>query len=157
MFKTILLAAYSVISAPGKYELEVLSNVTEGNLVADADGSNPRYIANLKAIAADKLPQLKQVFADKQEVPIEETNGLFLTANIWKREGRAADLPMKGEKVEVTVDYVESREQEKVLRVTNIKRKPAIAPAKLDLASFFSPVTQSAEATQPAEKTLEHA
>jgi hypothetical protein len=153
MFKTVLLAAYSIISAPGKYELEVLSNVTEGNLVADADGQNPRYIANLKAVAADKLPQLKQVFADKQEVPIEETNGLFLTANIWQREGRAADLPMKGEKVEVTIDYVESREQEKVLRVTNIKRKPAVAAPKLDLASFFAPVTQTAT----AEKTLEHA
>lgn len=159
-FKTANLANYTVITKPGLYILESLSNVTESNLVADDDGKNPRYIANFKAIAADKLPQVKQVFDGKAEVDIEQTNGLFLSANVWKREGQTADLPMKGEKVECTVDLVSSREGDQVvLRITNIKRRPASVGEKIDLVSFFAPVaaTGTAPAGAPAEKTLAHA
>ncbi len=151
-FKKSNLANYQVITEPGLYLLESLSNVTESNLVSD-EGENPRYIANFKAIAADKVAQLKQVFAGKEEVSIEETNGLFLTANIWKREGKNASLPMKGEKVECIVDFVPSREGDaQVLRIKETKRQGAKIASTVDLASF-----EETASAPVAAKTLAHA
>lgn len=153
-FKRSYLASFQQILKPGKYEVQVQTNVTEANLVSDEDGSKPRYIATLKAIAKDKLEQLRQTFAEAEEVDIEQTNGLFMTANIWVKEGVSPDLPMKGETVEVTVDEVPSREGEAVLRVTNIKRKPAEVAKKLDLANFFAPATAQDEATAESRELV---
>lgn len=150
-FKRAALAMFSVITKPGKYELEAYSNVTEKNLVTDADGSRPRYIASFKAIAADKLTQVKETFKDAEEVDIDQTSGLFLTANIWVGSTQPA-LPMKGEKVECNIDFVTSRDGSPVLRITNIKLKPAEKAVSLDLESFFA----EAEVKQTSD-TLTHA
>lgn len=147
MFKKEQLGSYAKIVKPGKYELEVASNVTEKNLVDN------RYIVNFKAIAADKLPQLKEAFSFFTEIPIDQTNGLFLTGNIWVNDGQAVQTPMKGEVVDVTIDHVEDREGQSVLRVTNIKLKPAVKAAKLDLASFF----EETATAPPIGATLQHA
>lgn len=145
-FKKSQLVGYVLIEKPGKYELESSSNVTDKNLVTDESGRS-RYIAGFKAIASDKLDQIKAVFAGKDEVSIEQTNGLFLTANIWANEGQVADLPMKGEKVDVTVDYVEAREGGQVLRITNVKRKPAQVASKLDLSTFGIEIVEAISST----------
>jgi len=137
-FKTALLGLYATITSPGRYELQVANNVSDSNLVSDEEGKSERYIVNLRAIAQDKLEQVKAVFAGKEEVEIDQTNGLFMTANIWKQKDKPANLPMKGEIVDVTVDFVESREGEQVLRITNIQRKAAQKAARLDVLHFFA-------------------
>lgn len=141
-FKRENLAKYKTISTPGKYELEVASNVSEKNRITDEDGKNPRYIVNLRAVANDKLPQLRELFKDQEEVEIEETNGLFLTGNIWERDGQKTTLPMKGEKVDCAVDTVTSREGEEVLRVVNMRVNPSAAPEAISLDTFFAEVSE---------------
>ena len=153
-FKRTKLAEYSLISTPGKYELEASSNVTERNLVTD-EADNSRYIASFKAIAKDKFTQLKETFKDIEEVDIEQTNGLFLTANIWNNG--SVELPMKGEKVECNIDFVEARDGSSVLRITNIKLRPAKKADKLDLSSFFNDEGAAIDTQVETSKELVHA
>lgn len=145
LFKTSLLDKFALIDSPGKYNLTVLNNVSEKNLFTDDKGS--RYIVNLKAIAKDKAQQVAETFAGQESVAIEETNGLFMTASIWKPEGQSPSLPMKGEEVEVTVGYVASQEGEEVLRVTNIRVNSAKTASKF---SFAAVAAHTNEITQPA-------
>lgn len=136
-FKRSSLAGYQAINEPGKYKLQVTNNVTDKNLVVSEKGRES-YIVSVKAIAPDKMEQLKQVFAESEEVAIEQTNGLFLTANIWKNGEEVPALPMKGEEVEVTVGFVPSRDSEEVLRITNIRVLSAKTAKKLSLESLFA-------------------
>jgi len=143
MLKRTSLAAYREIKTPGTYELEVSSNVSEKNLFEDENG-RLRYIVGFKAIASDKLPQLREVFGNNAEVPIEQTNGLFLTGSIWKNGEETPALPMKGEKAKVTIDWVTPREAadgEVVLRITNIQVMAAKVANKLSLETLFAPET----------------
>ena len=137
MFQKAWLLIFSFITAPGKYSLTVQNNVTEKNLYTDEKGRQ-RYIVGLKAIANDQLPQLQQKFANgESELPIEETNGLFLTGAIWKKdENDQPALPMKGEEVEVTIGFVKNRDEVEVLRVTNIHVLPAKKAATLSLEAL---------------------
>lgn len=148
--KRAFLSACTLITQPGKYFLQVSNDVTEKNLVANADGTAPRYIVGLKAITEDKLAQAREVFGENEEVNIEQTNGLFLTANIWQTGSET--LPVKGEVVEAVVDYVTPRDgEELVLRVTNIRVKKAINAPKVNLEKLFA-----AQATPAMGSTLAH-
>ncbi len=138
--KTTKLNGYATPSAPGTYELEVANNVTENNQYTDASGT--RYIVNLKAIAPDKLQQVKEAFKGKESISSEEANGLFMTGSIWKAEGKSSVLPMRGEIVKATLAFVPSRDGEEVLRVTNISVQPAKQAARLDVAKFFAEVEE---------------
>lgn len=146
IFKTDALKNYTQISRPGTYELEVAGNVTERNLFTDESGS--RYIVNLKAVADDKLAQLVEAFKGQESLPIEATSGLFMTASIWKNAGSTPQLPMRGEKVKVTVGHVASRDGEEVLRVTNIAVQPAETGKKLDLSKLFASAPATADVVE---------
>lgn len=148
-FKRALLSTFAFITAPvSKVELEVLYNVSESNLITDEDTGRQRYIVSLKAIAPDKIDAVKQVFAHQEEVEIEKTNGLFLTANIFKNGEKTPHLPMRGEKVNCSIDYVQDREGKQVLRVTGISLRPAETAAKLDINALFGqPSGQTQEQT----------
>lgn len=144
-FKRTSLANYSHVKTPGTFELEVSNNVSEKNLFVDENGRT-RYIVGFKAIADDKMAQIRETFLENEEVPVEETNGLFLTGSIWKNEGETPTLPMKGEKVKVTVDWVsprEAEEGERVLRITNIQVQAAKVATKLSLESLFAAVPEN--------------
>lgn len=135
-FKKAYLGAFSTLSVPGKYKVQVQNNVSEKNLFTDGEGRQ-RYIVSLKAISADKLPQLSQVFADSEEVDIEQTNGLFLTASIWKKdENDHPALPMKGEEVDVIAGCVADRDGVEVLRITNIQVATAKRAERFSLADL---------------------
>lgn len=150
-FKREYLASYSIVVEPGKYALQVSNDVTDKNLVANEDGTSPRYIVGLKAIASDKVAQLKEVFKDTDEVEIDQTNGLFMTANIWANGNER--LPVKGEMIDCVVDMVKSRESEElVLRIVGSKVRKAIVAPKLDLVKLFE---QEVDANPPAT-TLVH-
>lgn len=151
-FRRTALTNFVVIDKPGKYLLPTYSNVTDRNLVANEDGSAPRYIATFKAIAVDKVAQVKETFAAAEEVEIELTNGLFMTGNIWVKDGERPTLPMKGEMAECVVDYVTSREGEQVLRITNVRPAEAKTAEKINILSFFAPT----EAPTTTEGSLQH-
>lgn len=137
-FKRAWLATFAYLTSPGKYIVKVLNNVSEKNLFTDENGRQ-RYIVGVRALAPDQLPQLQQVFAEGQEeVAIEETNGLFLTAAIWKKdENDQPMIPMKGEEVEVTVGLVANRDAVEVLRITNIRVLPAKKATTLSLDALI--------------------
>jgi hypothetical protein len=119
-----------------KVELEVLTPVTEKNLIVGDDG-RARYIVTLKAIPQDKVSALVERFAGKTEATYEDTNGLFLTMNIWVNDGIQPALPMKGEKILCAIGYVPNRERTaEVLRVIDHKLKPAQAAPRFDLGSI---------------------
>jgi hypothetical protein len=147
-------SGYSFIDSPGTYTIEVASNVSEKNLVKNANGES--YIVGFKAIAEDKKAQVLEVFTGKNEVPIEMTQGLFLTGNLWKTPGLKR-LPMKGEKVDVVIDWVPTREDKDVmvLRIKTMNLRPVSEAKKLDIASFFKDGSPSNSGTVVKEK--EHA
>lgn len=133
--KTAYLAGCQMITQPGKYSLTVSS---QPNLFTDDKGS--RYIVGFKAIADHKLAQTRELFKNNTEVNIEQTQGLFMTGNIWAREGAKVNLPAKGENVDCTVDYVPSREDKDVLilAITSMSVKEAVKANKIDLTTFFA-------------------
>jgi len=142
-FKRSSLAGYVAITEPGKYKLQVSNNVTDKNLVESENGRQS-YIVGLKAIFPDKLEQVKQVFAETEEVAIEQTNGLFATGNIWKNGDSEPALPMKAEEIEATVAYVPNRDGEEVLRITNMRVLGAKTAPKLSLEGLFAATTAPA-------------
>lgn len=153
-YKRAFLTMCALITAAGKYALQVSNDVTDKNLVTNEDGKAPRYIVGLKAIAADKLGQVREVFKGSEEVDIDQTNGLFMTANIWKTGSEV--LPVKNEIVDCIVDYVPSKEGEMVLRVTNISVRKANVATKVDLNKLFAETTELATAASETADTLQH-
>lgn len=140
MFKREWLKDVKIISGPmSKVELEVTSDVTDKALIrATEPGKSDKYIVNLKAVAKDNYDKLVALFKDVTELPIEQTNGLFLTGSIWHNEGDAKPyLPMKREKILANIDYVENRKGENVLRVVNVGTQPAVQAAAFDYAAAF--------------------
>lgn len=146
--KRAYLAGCQMITRPGKYSLTVSSTP---NLFTDEKGS--RYIIGTKAIAEHKLAQARELFKDSEEVDIEQTQGLFLTGNIWVREGSKLNLPAKGENVDCNVDYVTSREGDQILAITSLSVKEAVKGEKINLDTFFAANEASVEATGT---TLQH-
>lgn len=144
-FQTTKLATFDIIEKPGVYTLEVLTPVTEKNLVKNENGRES-YIVSFKAISQDKLGQVTKTFEGKEEVDIEETSGLFLTGNIWKNEGEEAPaLPMKGQKVQANVIETLSRDGELVLRVSEIKVPSAIKAQKFNILTMLGSAVKEEE------------
>lgn len=152
-FKKAQLASYEVITQPGKYSLQVANDVTDKNRVTNEDGSAPRYIVGFKAIAEDKLAQVREAFKGANgetldEIEIDGTNGCFMTGNLWDSTGVV--IPAKGERVDCIVDLVKARDtDEEVLRVISMKVRKSISAPKVDLNTFF----ENTEVSAPAEGT----
>lgn len=126
MFKAAWLLTFVLIEATGKYRVKVFSDTTEANFVAGEEGKNGKYITTLRAIAPDQVENARKVFTNpdgsqKEEVPIEETNGLFMTLSTWEKSGYEKDkIPMKNEEIEILVELVDNADKTaKVLRAQN--------------------------------------
>lgn len=141
-FKRSQLAQYKVIRKPGKGTLICATSTSERNRVVNENGRES-YIVSFKAIAADKLPALIDVFKDSEEVEIEKTNGLFMSGNIWVNQGSHKPLPMKGEEVEVMIDLVPSRDGGPVLRIRDMRVQEAEEFENLNIAALLSPADKA--------------
>lgn len=154
VFRKEWLKKYDIITEEmSKVELEVTSSVSSKNLIPEKEENGKtipaHYIVNLKAIAADKVPALKALlekYHDKDEFPIEETKGLFLTATLFAN-GKNLELPIKNEKVVCSIGTVEDREKNEVLRVTSMSVRPAQKATKLaaGFEDLFASVTTGKE------------
>lgn len=154
MFQREWLKDYKVIRKPmGKVEIQVANNVTEKNRVASTGpGGSDKYIINLKALTPESFEKLIALFPQGvTEVPIEETNGLFLNVTAWINNGEIPALPMRGEVINVAFDYVDDKEKtKKLLRATTYQLKPAEKAEALDFESFFTAIAEGAEAQEAA-------
>lgn len=140
MFKRSSLSGYSLLPKPGKWKVTVANNVDERSLYKDEKSGQVKYIINLKALAPDQYELAKDVFRDKEEVEIEETNKLFLTASVWVNGNTATqELPLKGEVVEAFLGFVKNREGMDVLRITGLRVGKALEAVTIDLEDMFAP------------------
>lgn len=124
-----------------KVELTVASTVNEKNYIPpSAPDKSGKWIVTLKAIAIDNVARLKELFKHRDEVPIEEMNGLFMTGNIWEVEGMEKELPSRGEKVLCSVGLVQlKKEDRKALRITGEpKLQKAVKLDSINMDTFFT-------------------
>ena len=101
-----LLKNYQIVNRPGTYYVRVAYTVTEDHLVLD---SHPRYLVPLRAISAANLEKLISIFGDNDEVPFRFVSKYFIKGALWDDDVDEDDLPIKGEKVLATFDYVDDK------------------------------------------------
>jgi hypothetical protein len=129
---------YTIITGPGKWTLQVTSK-PQPYFPDPAEGTNPRYIVNVKAILKDDLPAIKEVFAGREVIPAEELREFFLTGTIWMNDdGVEPETPMKGEEVECAIGFVPNRDGEEVLRITAMNVKAAQRGQKVNVDALFA-------------------
>ena len=124
MFHLKLLSHYQLVTKPGTYYVSTAYTVTDNNLFMGDEF--PRYIVPLRAITGDGLTvivaALDQVAGG--EVPFSNLRHCFLSGAIFlKDDFDEKDLPVKGEKLLATFDYVE-RDEGKKLLCTSIELLP---------------------------------
>ena len=110
-----LLSNYQLVTKPGTYYVSTAYTVTDSNLVLD---EFPRYIVPLRALTSEGLFELMNIVGIDQSVPFSEVRHLFLSGALWYNENdlyEERDLPIKGEKVLATFDFVEVNENKKLL------------------------------------------
>lgn len=113
---------YIMITAPGKYD----ATVRNSHEIFDKDLNIFKEITNFRAVAGHNVATIKDLYKGKEEINASDLNGLLLTYNAPRFQGRVVDKPANGEIVEITVDFVTNRKGEQVLGVTHMKLKPAV-------------------------------
>jgi hypothetical protein len=142
--KTSFAAKNVLIDAPGIYEV-IAGN---SNLqAAELNGKlgKDKHIVNLRAIAAHNEEAVLALFEGRDEIEIEELNGLTMTHNIVVNTGRE-NVPMPGQKVKINVDFVKNKAGEDVLVVTSMF-VPKVSTGK----SFFPELSDRLSATEGDE------
>jgi hypothetical protein len=111
LFHTGLLSRYQLVTKPGTYQVSAAFTITETNLYMGDDW--PRFLIPLRAMTGDGLNLIITALNESQTgyVPFKDIRNAFLTAALFYGEDATyeeKDLPVKGEKVLATFDYVES-------------------------------------------------
>lgn len=154
-FKKEWLAGYKNVTKPGVYEIEVASNVTDKNFYpAQTPDESDRHIVSLRAFFPDQAPTIKDLFSKADAVSYEHTKGLFATATLWHNDGiPPARLPMRGEKLMCTVGFVPNKEEQQVLRITNISAGKVDVAATINLNTFFGEEEEEEEQSSKGDVT----
>lgn len=118
-----LLSYYQLVTKPGTYYVSTAYSVTESNLIMD---DHPRYIVPLRALTGDGLQQIITLVGSTDVVPFRDVRHVFLSGALWYGEDctyEEKDLPVWGEKVLATFDYVDRDGIQKLL-CTHIELLP---------------------------------
>jgi len=117
IFHLKLLENYQLVNEPGTYYVSVAYTI-KPEYVIGVD--NPRYIVPLKAVTPKNLEELISRFEDDEEmVQFDDVKKYFMSGVLWLEKVSDDMLPVRGEKVLATFDYVDD-----VLRCTNIELLP---------------------------------
>lgn len=116
-FNLKLLKNYQLVTKPGTYYVSVGYTVRDINLIQD---DNPRYLVPLRAITSEGLQQILAAIEAEPTgyIPFHDIRHCFLSGALWYGEGDSydgSDLPIKGEKVLATFDYVDVNEEKRLL------------------------------------------
>jgi hypothetical protein len=153
LFHTNWLENYSVIKGPGKYQLTVTSK-PQPFFPDPSEGTNPRFIVNVKAILQDDIPALQKLLKGKEFIQAEALRPYFLTGTIWVGDdGSVPELPIKGEQVECAIDYVPNRDGKEVLRITAMNVMPAQRAEKVNMAAFHADAEEEFTLDLPEEES----
>ena len=97
---------YSIVKEPGTYVVKCANTVRPQYLIED--GSKSRYIVNLRAATIENLEECLDILGKRQICSFHDVRDLFLSGTIWENDlDDLKRLPVKGEKVIVTFDYVD--------------------------------------------------
>lgn len=140
LFHTAWLADYIIVNEPGTYEAVVTSEPQLYDPAKFGEEGNPRYIINVKAVLQSSLPKIKQILKGKEKVKADMVNEVFMNGTIWMNEDGTTSQPVphKRQRVEVAVDFVENRDGEQVLRITDVFGAPVKKATKIDLDALFA-------------------
>lgn len=117
IFNLRLLKNYQVIDIPGTYTVTVSYTVTDKHLILD---EYPRYLVPLKVITYKGLSELTDIIDDETiHIPFQQVSNLFMTGALWANDIDIENLPIKGEKVLASFNYVDN-----ILRCVHIELLP---------------------------------
>jgi hypothetical protein len=116
VFHIDLLKNYQVLDRPGTFIVNVAYDVTDNNLYLK--DNYPRYLIPLRVVRSEELPNLIKFIKDVGgTVPFYTIKDYFLTGALFDNGDIDIDaLPIKGEEVVATFDYVKGK-----LHCTHIK------------------------------------
>lgn len=107
IFKLDHLKHYCIIDGPCTVKVRVGANVTESNKM-DIGLSTERYLVPLRVGFEDKLKYLAKSLADGRIVPFKDVSLYFFTGAIFSNSiDDILTLPIKGEEIIATFDYIE--------------------------------------------------
>lgn len=124
MFHLKLLSHYQLVTKPGTYYVSTGYSVNDKHLFLGDD--YPRYIVPLRAITGEGLNYIITALNEATDglVPFTTLRHCFLSGAIFLKDDFDEEtLPVKGEKLLATFDYVE-REEGKKLFCTSIELLP---------------------------------
>ena len=107
VFHLDLLKRYQLLNKPGTYIVSVAYTVTDKNYILD---EYPRYLIPLRVVTGEGLEKILKIL-DKgtKRVSFTRVRDCFLTGALWDNDDIEYDLPIKGESVKATFDFVEGR------------------------------------------------
>jgi len=115
IFKLDHLRHYQVINGPCSAIVRVGADVRY--LTAD---NNPRYLVNLNVILKESVDKIINRIGSQEQVNFNFVKDLFISGAIFKDKiSSIEELPIKGERVIATFDYIEN-----VMRCTHISTLP---------------------------------
>jgi hypothetical protein len=135
-FHAKLLSHYQYVSKPGTYYVSTAYTVNDNHLFMGDE--HPRYIVPLRAITGDGLAFIIQALKEEAsgEVPFSIIRHCFLSGAIFlKDDFDEKTLPVKGEKLLATFDYVEREEGNRLL-CTSIELLPREELDYVDIEQF---------------------
>jgi hypothetical protein len=102
-----------------------------------------------------------KIFKGREEVPIEELRGMFLTAMFWFPEHSRVELPLKNEEIICLVVEKADRDGTPILRVESCRIQDYVEAPKLDARKFLGPIEEERseimeDALEKVKRDLEH-
>lgn len=127
MFKIQHLDRFAIISNPCTVIVKAANDITDKNKIED--GSASRWLVNLKAISEVNL-NLLNVLEDVNTYDYTDISHMFMVGALWETQVLDENaLPVKGERIIATFDYVKG-----VLMCTSLTAIPRTEP-KLFIAA----------------------
>lgn len=107
IFHIDLLKRYQLLTKPGTYIVSAAYTVTDKNYIAD---EYPRYLIPLRVVTGVGLEKILKVLDNgRKRVLFNQVCDCFLTGALWDNDEIEHDLPIKGEKLKATFDYVKGK------------------------------------------------
>ena len=112
-----LLSNYQLVTKPGTYYVSVAYSVGDVNLILN---EHARYVVPLRAVTSEGLNYIITALNESADglVSFKDIRKWFLSGALWYNENSLyseEDLPIKGEKVLATFDYVDINGNKKLL------------------------------------------